>query len=157
MPTENKTANLGLNSWLGTDKPMREDFVSDNEKIDKAITDHLNDTTLHITEEQITRINKPFEVGIYIGDGQASKTIDLTFQPKLVVVFLRSMPLFEYNSADGYVICNSAIFTSGGAGGSLGGSIIFESIQVLQNTTPSNGRLINLNKQNSAYVYIAFK
>ena len=30
MPTENKTANLGLNSWLGTDKPQRADFVEDN-------------------------------------------------------------------------------------------------------------------------------
>ena len=30
MPTNNKTPKLKLNSWLGTDKPMRSDFVEDN-------------------------------------------------------------------------------------------------------------------------------
>ena len=30
MPTSNKTPELNLNNWLGTDKPMRSDFTEDN-------------------------------------------------------------------------------------------------------------------------------
>ena len=37
MPTSNKTEHLGLNQWLGTDKPKRADFVEDNAAIDHAM------------------------------------------------------------------------------------------------------------------------
>ena len=157
MPTKNKTENLGLNSWLGTDKPMREDFVSDNEKIDKAITDHLNDTDMHMSAEKLASLGTPFEIGVYMGDGNASKTISLDFAPKLAIVFLRSAPPAEYDAANGYTICNSAIIAANGGGGSLGGNIVMKTIRVSQSTTASNGRFTNLNKLNSPYVYIAFK
>lgn len=37
MPSSNKTANLSLNKWLGSDKPKKDDFVADNEMIDQAV------------------------------------------------------------------------------------------------------------------------
>lgn len=36
MSSSNKTSYLGLNQWTGDDKPKREDFNSDNEKVDLA-------------------------------------------------------------------------------------------------------------------------
>ena len=36
MPSTNKTPNLQLNNWVGSDRPKREDFNSDNTKIDTA-------------------------------------------------------------------------------------------------------------------------
>ena len=37
MSSTNKTTNLKLNDWVGTDVPQREDFNADNQRIDKAI------------------------------------------------------------------------------------------------------------------------
>lgn len=36
MPSSNKTAHLQLNKWSGSDKPKKDDFNSDNQKIDEA-------------------------------------------------------------------------------------------------------------------------
>ena len=38
MASTNKTEHLGLNAWLSTDKPKREDFVRDNQLIDGAVS-----------------------------------------------------------------------------------------------------------------------
>lgn len=157
MPTNNKTANLGLNSWLGTDKPIREDFVSDNEKLDKVISDHLNDIDAHMTAERLELLNSSFVVGTYTGDGNSVKVISLDFHPRLAIVLYRGMPLVEYNAEGGYVVCNATILTSAGEGGSVGGNIATRSIRVSQTTTPNNGRVINLNKLDGIYVYIAIK
>lgn len=47
MSSSNKT-ELGLNLWLGGDKPKREDFCNDNLIIDKQITEHKNDVSYHV-------------------------------------------------------------------------------------------------------------
>ena len=52
MSSTNKTKNLQLNSWIGSDRPKREDFNADNSIIDKAITDHVEDNTVNITSEE---------------------------------------------------------------------------------------------------------
>lgn len=36
MPSTNKTPNLELNQWAGNEYVKRQDFVDDNDKIDKA-------------------------------------------------------------------------------------------------------------------------
>ncbi len=43
MPSTNKTANLELNQWIGTDKPKMADFNADNSLIDAAIGDLQSD------------------------------------------------------------------------------------------------------------------
>lgn len=50
MSSSNKT-ELGLNLWLGGDKPKREDFCNDNLIIDKQITEHKNDVSYHVSQE----------------------------------------------------------------------------------------------------------
>lgn len=37
MPSENKTSNIGLNQWQGNEYPKRQDFLDDNEIIDREI------------------------------------------------------------------------------------------------------------------------
>lgn len=37
MPSAKKTINIGLNQWISTENPKRQDFVDDNFKIDEAI------------------------------------------------------------------------------------------------------------------------
>ena len=37
MPSSNKTTYLELNNWVGTDKPKRDDFNQDNQKIDAKL------------------------------------------------------------------------------------------------------------------------
>lgn len=36
MPSSNKTLHLSLNKWLGSDKPKKDDFNADNQKVDDA-------------------------------------------------------------------------------------------------------------------------
>lgn len=47
MASTNKTENLGLNLWLPTDKPKREDFVKDNQAIESRIS-QLSNPNLYI-------------------------------------------------------------------------------------------------------------
>ena len=51
MSSTNKT-EIGLNLWLGGDKPKREDFCNDNLIIDKQIIDHKIDMSCHVSEEE---------------------------------------------------------------------------------------------------------
>ena len=58
MSSTNKT-EIGLNLWLGGDKPKREDFCNDNLIIDKQIIDHKNDMSCHVSEEERNKWKKP--------------------------------------------------------------------------------------------------
>jgi hypothetical protein len=68
-----KTSHLGLNNWIGTDKPKREDFTGDNALIDSAVAavnteldehsaalesaaSHASDSAKHLTSAQRTAI-----------------------------------------------------------------------------------------------------
>ena len=150
MPTENKTANLGLNSWLGTDKPQRADFVEDNIIIDTAITNHLNDFDLHL-------LKNPFKIGVFAGNGSSSQDITFDFYPRIVFVFLRNAPFTEYDSSNGYTKVNAAVVAANGGGGTIGASLFLDTLTVSQSTSASNGRFKNLNASGSQYFYIAFK
>lgn len=157
MPTENKTANLGLNSWLGTDKPQRADFVEDNTIIDTAITNHLNDFDLHFSSGDRTLLENPFKIGVFAGDGASTQDITFDFYPRIVFVFLRNAPFTEYNSSNGYTKINAAVVASSGGGGTIGVSLFLDTLTVSQSTNASSGRFTNLNANGSQYFYIAFK
>ena len=63
MSSSNKT-ELGLNLWLGGDKPKREDFCNDNLIIDKQITEHKNDVLYQLTESP--QEDEQIYVGAYL-------------------------------------------------------------------------------------------
>lgn len=157
MPTNNKTPNIGLNSWISTDKPKRTDFVADNSILDTVISAHLNDHTSHITGDERTRFLDSFIIGGYAGSGDASMTISLSIEPRFVLVYLRNSPFTQYDSTNSYMLCNAGM--SAGPYGKTTGVTLQDNELTVQQTqgTPSNGVFLNLNKENAQYVYIVFK
>ena len=51
MPSSNKTLNLELNKWIGSDKPKKDDFNADNQKLDTAIK-QLSDQLGQLSQSQ---------------------------------------------------------------------------------------------------------
>lgn len=80
MSSTNKTANLQLNQWVGTDPVLMADFNADNAKIDAAVK-AVNDAIAALPN---------VATGSYTGNGNvgSSKKNSLTFsfKPKLVIV-----------------------------------------------------------------------
>lgn len=156
MPTNNKTPNLGLNDWIGTDKPMRGDFTSDNLLLDNLLGGHLANSAVHFSEEDRTKLETPFACGLLGGTGTASNTHVLPFEPKTVLVFAVGKPLAEYDAANGYTVCNAGLVCQNGA--SAGMQLQAKSLLLAQSqTVPADKVFLNLNKNGMQYVYIAFR
>ena len=75
MSATNKTSYLGLSSWLGSDKPQRTDFNSDNEKIDAFASEHTTDLQCHLSEEDREKFDLPYYYGVYFGNGEQKQTV----------------------------------------------------------------------------------
>lgn len=98
MAATNHTKNLNLSLWDETDKPERLDFVNDNNKIESAVSEHTLDTDIHITAELKDKLKTPFVTASYTGTGSTQRTIDFTFEPTLVIVFIPGSLPFEVDS-----------------------------------------------------------
>lgn len=158
MASTNKTNNLKLNSWIGTDKPQRTDFVSDNSILDKVIGQHLTDTDMHLTEDLLTRLYSDFEMGMVDGNGEEYVNDVFEFSPKFVVVYQHDAPWVSYDSTNGCMICNSGIVYRNGVGNTPGLGLSSNRLLRRQSlSTPNNGIYFNLNESGKRYVYIAFK
>ncbi|MBW7572710.1 hypothetical protein [Caproiciproducens faecalis] len=156
MPTNNKTS-LGLNSWVGTDKPMRSDFVEDNTLLDTLLTGHFGNAQMHLSPDDRTLLTQPFTVGSYCGDGAATQVITLPFAPRLVLVFLEQMPANDYFPGGGYNENSFAAVTK--TGGSAGVLLSADKLTVYQTQNPpaGGGILNNLNGDTMNYIYVAFR
>ena len=67
------TANYGLHQWVPEDVFVRTDFNEDLAKIDTALGNMSN-------------AKAELVIGTYVGDGAASRTINLGFQPKALLL-----------------------------------------------------------------------
>lgn len=95
MSSSNKTANLKLNSWLGSDSPKREDFNNDNQIIDSAVTSHCSDETVHLISGEREKWNNPYYVMTYYGNGASSRTLSYSaagFTPSWGIIFAANYP-----------------------------------------------------------------
>lgn len=94
MSSTNKTENLKLNSWIGSDKPQRTDFNYDNEVIDKTISEHTADTVCHINSEEREKWDNYMYEGTYFGDGEAERVINTKcpFPARFGIVFANNRP-----------------------------------------------------------------
>ena len=89
MASNKHTTQYQLNQWQAGDPVLREDFNSDNLKLENALaalatalaTKAGNDQ-LSAAEQTIPKVS----AGSYVGDGTASKSISLPFTPKAVYV-----------------------------------------------------------------------
>ncbi len=155
MSSSQKTEYLGLNSWLGSDRPQRIDFVDDNRILDNAIKEHITNTTAHCTSTQKAKYENPYSFQSYAGTGAESKVVTLAFSPKFVMVFTKDAPLMQ-TDANGVLLANFAIAAKSN-GGTGGVTINNSNITVYQSLTENNGVKYNLNKLNGQYCIIAFK
>ncbi len=157
MPSTNKTSYLSLNSWIGEDKPKRDDFNSDNEIIDTAIKTHHEDATSHITSKERTAWNNCVPlISNYIGDGTHPREIDIGFMPSLVIVMASDATFGQYSFDTNDTTVTCAIATRLTATSGL--SITSNGFSVSQYPmTHPNGRYVRLNTQNEIFSYVAFR
>ena len=96
MSSTNKTANLQLNQWVGTDPVLMADFNADNAKIDAAVQNINNAIALlpHVA------------AGKYTGTGnygsENKNRLQFDFVPKLLYISYRSGTASQYNSSSIY-------------------------------------------------------
>lgn len=159
MSSSNKTANLGLNSWLGSDKPSRADFNSDNEIIDGYFNQHSTDMEMHLSESDRERLLEPYYVGTYFGDGETSRTIEAecSFNPTFGIIFCLNYPL-GVNQYDAKVHNNYTAIMSvrgGTLGAKLSGKKIIIAHAGAEATINSEKSMLNL--MGLTYCYILFR
>lgn len=159
MSSSNKTANLGLNSWLGSDKPSRTDFNSDNEIIDSYFNNHTTDMEMHLSESDRDRLEEPYYIGTYFGDGKTRRTIDTQcpFDPTFGIIFCINYPM-GVNSYETERNYNYAAFVSI-RGSNLGVSISGNQINVVHTVQEATleTESATLNTSGLTYFYILFR
>ena len=128
MSATNKTSYLGLSSWLGSDKPQRTDFNSDNQKIDDFASGHAADLQAHMSEEDREKFENPYYIGVYYGNGESIRTISTgcSFEPALAIVFCIDSPVQQTDFSGGFSYCyfGMAAKRGGTAGVMLSGTDI---------------------------------
>lgn len=154
MSSTYKTTYLGLNKFVGTDKPKMEDFNFDNEQLDSKFQEHI-ESGLHITEEERKLLGKSSLVmGSYVGDGQEERMIPLEDEVELLFIFTVGEALTHVNGTITDIF--SAVLTPLGctAGASLteGGFLVN---QFPSAVAPMDGNKALLNQSGKTYLYLA--
>jgi hypothetical protein len=153
MASTEKTALLGLSKWLSTDKPKRDDFVSDNVKIDTVLGGHIADAQIHLSEVGRERTANPISFMTVAGSGNSSRSLVFDFEPIFAVVFAvgKSAAVYEGEINKCYFAC--AAQGSASAGISLDG----DEIRIYQNASAANGVKACLNESGVTYIVAAFR
>ena len=156
IESDRDTDALVMTGWL----MMEADFcpaesTDDNYAsfLDKELLcgSHIRDEEIHVTAEDKEKWNLPFVTGHYMGVG-TSKTINLGFEPSLVLVFAGGMPLAEANFNSSMLKTYFAVSTDTG----INGVEITNSGFRASNVT-EDGVTAALNESGYVYVYVAFK
>lgn len=157
MPSSNKTPYLGLNKFVGTDKPKMADFNADNQILDDRFQAHEENKTLHLSPENLQALAKgDFVLGSYVGNGAYERTVSLGFKPAFGILFGVGMPLMAFDAN----LMTNTIF--GGFFSKLGCSeniaLTTDGLQVKQYLEASGDmKTYNCNQSGVTYVYMAWK
>lgn len=154
MASSDFTTNLHLSAWRDSDRPKRADFVSDNNIIDTQLGGHILDTAIHLSAQQQDKLNAPFGGFVYQGNGEASRTIQLSYVPKYAVVFKRDTAPVTYDN--GVTTANLG-FAINGFGNTVGVSLSNLGVTVQQIAQNADGVCVNLNESGAQYAMITFK
>lgn len=159
MPSSYKTPYLKLNRWVGSDKPKRDDWNTDNERIDTGVQTvsqelekHLVDEVSHITKKERVRWNQGHAhyTYLYTGDGTAARNIDLGENISFGLIFPIGKPLVN---ATPEVNCYSAILSSTGC--SQGASLRERGFTVHQQQRPDPSNFsVKLNEKGVPYLCV---
>ena len=98
MPSANKTQYLKLNQWAASDRPMRNDFNSDNVLLDTAVGAHINNADIHVTAEERKFLSDRQITYSYTGDGEESRALTVTEAFRLIMIFAKDKP---FGGSDG--------------------------------------------------------
>ncbi len=158
MSSTNKTTHLRLNSWIGADKPLREDFNRDNSILDEAIHTHQTDNTIHITDQERSTWNAPYYIGTYFGDGSSARTVAMncSFEPRFGIIFAVSLPpgVSDYRNSAHYNYF--ALVTKNGS--TTGVTLNAKNLSVSQSSVPVSGsEYKSFNEVGTTYTYIVFR
>ncbi len=117
---------------------------------------HINNTRVHLSEEEKEYLTSPFIHGSYFGTGSATRTFSLGFKPSLVVVTANGLPMHYYNKSEGVNYILSGIAFDGGE--SLGVRLTNNGFEVKSGDSISARNSFPLfNEAGTPYVYVAFK
>ncbi len=158
MSSTNKTSNLELNNWLGTDVPERADFNRDNSIIDNAINTHTSDGNIHISASERNKWNNTHYIGTYSGNGSTSRTVTVNspFTPSIVIVYPINVPVVinDFSNSACYQYFGIATARGSTSGLKLEGNVL----TVTQSPTPVYGNEYrSFNDSLKNYVYIAIR
>lgn len=157
MPSSSKTNFLRLNHWAAGDKPKMADFNSDNQLVDSAIQEHVQNTALHLAGNQSAWIRQPFVSSSYVGSGEKTRSVTLGFRPALVVILPQAYGPLELDTVQQMPIIRFAIGADGQ--GSSGLTITDNGFTVTQDQNlPLTGlSMVSLNQNKVTYRYFAIK
>lgn len=158
MSATNQTSFLGLSSWLGTDKPQRTDFNSDNEKIDNFASEHTADIKCHLSDEDREKFDQPYFMGVYYGNGKSSQTVSTNcpFIPSFGFIYCLNKPAQETDFSSNVSYNYFAVLAPRG---SMPGVSLSDSDLVVSNSTTavSEKEYANLNVNGRTYLYVLFR
>lgn len=117
---------------------------------------HINDTAIHLSADQQSFLDAPFESGSYIGTGTATRSISLGFKPSLVIVLGSGFPFMAFDQTANKYYAMAAVALESGS--SLGIELTSTGFKTRSgDSTGSKGCHPLLNEAASTYFYIAFK
>ncbi len=115
---------------------------------------HVNNSLIHLSEEQKEYLDSPCVIGTYTGDGNADgKDINLGFRPKAVIIYRNTYHIASYNKENGTSNCYLGV--SIGSTYTRGLMILDKGFRV--KTTVTSSATTHLNDSGGVYGYIAFR
>lgn len=158
MSSTNKSENLKLNQWIGTDVPSRQDFCDDNRIIDQAVGGHITDYAKHVTTDEKYAWNNPYYMTTFYGDGTANRSIVLncSFSPSWGIIFAASKTPSVVNIENDANFNYFGIFSNRGSNSGL--SISGKQFNIVQAASPVfSTEYRNYNEAGVSYVAIFFR
>lgn len=157
MSSTNKTEELGLNQWIGSDIPKMDDFNSDNAKIDKTVGDHIGDSSIHVTAQQKKVWSNPIGCLSYIGDGSSNRSLKLNmgFEPSVCLVFAvnYAVGLTDFANNTHYNFFGIATINGSTYGLNLDGNVL----EVVSGSLTALYEMSNFNQVGKSYLVIGFR
>lgn len=156
--SDRDTDALMMNGWF----LMNADFcpaASTDENyasfLDKELLcgSHIRNAEIHVTAQDKSKWNAPFEAGFYIGNGSASRSLSLGFKPRLVILMAAGKPAVTVDFTKS--TCKSYMAMANESLASQGLSLTSTGFKVAANT--AGGVTSDFNASATSYIYIAFK
>lgn len=158
MSSSNKT-EIGLNLWLGGDKPKREDFCNDNIIINEQIVNHKKDMSCHVSEQDRNKWNTNIYCNTYYGDNESMRDIvtECPFSPSAVIIFPSGVTPHVWDASNG----KGYIYTAYGSAFGTTNGLLFrndrKTLRVYQNLTGVMNEVVCLNESGVTYCYVCIR